>query len=380
MTAALEYIRLGAGDPAPWFTARGCSNPEYRFDTAAGRYMVLCFFASANSAGGQEALAVARENRMLFDDAHISFFGVSIDPGDEKFERVKTELPGIRWFWDTDLAVSKLYGSIARNFTMATDGKISARRVWYVLDPTMRIMKAISMDNNPNHGAELTAFLKSLPSVEKFSGITLQAPVIYLPNVFEPELCQRLIDIYETQGGQESGFMRDVGGKTVGIVDYGLKRRSDVVLTDETLLGDLRARMKKRLVPEIEKVHFFHASRIERFIVACYDGANGGFFRPHRDHTTKGTAHRRFAVTINLNNDFEGGELNFPEYGPRTFKPPPGGAVVFSCALLHAVTPVTKGKRYAFLPFLYDEAAAKIRAENQQFLEDKSLAVSISNG
>ncbi|MDF3023740.1 MAG: peroxiredoxin [Alphaproteobacteria bacterium] len=338
MSAALEYIRLGAGDPAPWFTARGCSNPEYRFDTAAGRYIVLGFFASANSAGGQEALAIVRENRQLFDDNHLTFFGVSVDPGDEKRGVLKTELPGIRWFWDTDLAVSRLYGSVARNFTPGADGRISARRVWYVLDPTMRIMKTINMDGNPNHGAE------------------------------------------EAQGGQESGFMRDVGGKTVGIVDYGLKRRSDVVLTDETLLGELRARMKKRLVPEIEKVHFFHATRIERFIVACYDGANGGFFRPHRDHTTKGTAHRRFAVTINLNNDFEGGELNFPEYGPRTFKPPPGGAVVFSCALLHAVTPVTKGKRYAFLPFLYDEAAAKIRAENQQFLEDKSLSVNISTG
>lgn len=380
MAGGLEYIRLGTGDPAPWFTARGCSNPEYRFDTAAGRYIVLGFFASANSPAGQEALALVRENRALFDDAHISFFGVSVDPGDEKLGRLKTELPGIRWFWDTDLAVSKLYGSVARNFKQGTDGKISARRVWYVLDPTMRIMKTINMDGNPNHGAELSAFLKSLPAVEKFSGITLQAPVIYLPNVFEPELCQRLIDIYETQGGQESGFMRDVGGKTVGIVDYGLKRRSDVVLDDENLLVELRARLKKRLVPEIEKVHFFHASRIERFIVACYDGANGGFFRPHRDHTTKGTAHRRFAVTINLNNDFEGGELNFPEYGPRTFKPPPGGAVVFSCALLHAVTPVTKGKRYAFLPFLYDEAAAKIRAENQQFLEDKSLTVNIAGG
>ncbi|HYD17083.1 MAG TPA: 2OG-Fe(II) oxygenase [Patescibacteria group bacterium] len=368
MNQRLEYIRLGTGDPAPWFTQRSYSNPEYRFDTAAGRYIVMGFFASAGSPGGQEALEVIRQNRALFDDKHLAFFGISIDAGDEAQKRVHEEMPGLRYFWDFDLAVSKLYGSVARNFSPA-DGRVVARRIWYVLDPTMRIMAAIPMDSNPNHGAELIAFLKALPPVEKFAGIELQAPVIYLPNVFEPELCQRLIDIYEDQGGVESGFMRDVGGKTVGIVDYGLKRRSDVVLTDETLLAELRARLKKRLVPEIEKIHFFHATRIERFIVACYDGAHGGFFRPHRDHTTKGTAHRRFAVTINLNNDFEGGELNFPEYGPRTFKPPPGGAVVFSCALLHAVTPVTKGKRYAFLPFLYDEAAAKIRAENQQFLE-----------
>jgi predicted 2-oxoglutarate/Fe(II)-dependent dioxygenase YbiX len=38
--------------------------------------------------------------------------------------------------------------------------------------------------------------------------------------------------------------------------------------------------------------------------------------------------------------------------------------VVFPCAILHAVAPVTMGRRYAFLPFLYDEAGRKIREEN----------------
>ena len=111
---------------------------------------------------------------------------------------------------------------------------------------------------------------------------------------------------------------------------------------------------------------------MERYIVGCYTAEDGGHFRPHRDNVTKGTAHRRFAVTINLNDDFDGGELCFPEYGPRSFKPPVGGAVVFGCALLHAVTQVTRGRRYAFLPFLYDDAAAKIREANNPFL-DKSL-------
>ena len=51
---------------------------------------------------------------------------------------------------------------------------------------------------------------------------------------------------------------------------------------------------------------------MERYIVACYDSTEGGYFRPHRDNTTKGTAHRRFAVTLNLNSDeYEGGYLRF---------------------------------------------------------------------
>jgi predicted 2-oxoglutarate/Fe(II)-dependent dioxygenase YbiX len=38
---------------------------------------------------------------------------------------------------------------------------------------------------------------------------------------------------------------------------------------------------------------------------------------------------------------------------------------VFSCSLLHAVSRVTRGRRYAFLPFLYDEAAAAVRDANR---------------
>ena len=55
-------------------------------------------------------------------------------------------------------------------------------------------------------------------------------------------------------------------------------------------------------------------TRIERYIVACYDGASGGHFKAHRDNTTPATAHRRFAVTVNLNDAFEGGGTHFPRW------------------------------------------------------------------
>lgn len=362
----LEFIRLTAGDPAPWFTQRSCCNPAYRFDTAAGRYIVLCFFVSLEEQGLKEVLSVLETHRRLFDDEKISFFGVGIHPDDD--DKLKTALPGIRWFRDSDLQISKLYGSVARNFG-AREGQTKVRRLWYVLDPTLRVMKAIAIDGNEKHKEELVSFLQALPPAENFAGVTLQAPVLFLPNVLEHDLCDKLVSVYKEHGGQESGFMRDVGGKTVAIVDYKHKRRRDVILQDEELLEILRHRVRRRVAPEIEKAYFFKATRIERFLVGCYEGETGGFFNPHRDNTTKGTAHRRFAITINLNEDFEGGELTFPEYGPRSFKPPKGGAVVFSCALLHAATPVTKGTRYAFLPFLYDDAAAKVREENLGFLE-----------
>ncbi|MBL8709410.1 MAG: 2OG-Fe(II) oxygenase, partial [Rhodospirillaceae bacterium] len=71
------------------------------------------------------------------------------------------------------------------------------------------------------------------------------------------------------------------------------------------------------------------------------------------DNLSPSTADRRFALTINLNTpEYEGGELVFPEYGPERYSPPAGGAILFSCSLLHEALPVTKGARFTLLSFL----------------------------
>jgi hypothetical protein len=197
----------------------------------------------------------------------------------------------------------------------------------------------------------------------------MPAPVLIAPRILPPVLCRRLIDLYERQGGEESGFMREIGGITTAIVDHGHKRRTDCAIGDEELITALKSCMFHLLRPLVQRAFQFEATRIERWIVACYDGGTGGYFRPHRDNTTKGTAHRKFAVTINLNaEEYEGGDLCFPEFGPQTYRAPTGGAVVFSCSLLHEARPVTRGRRYAFLPFLYDDAGARLRESNLAYV------------
>jgi hypothetical protein len=138
------------------------------------------------------------------------------------------------------------------------------------------------------------------------------------------------IGLYEQNSVEESGCMRDVDGKTVGIVDHSHKRCKDYQIADEGPQKAIQFRIRRRLVPEIKKAFQFEVTRMERYIVACYDAGEGGYFRPHRDNTTKGTARRRFAVTLNLNSeDYDDAYLRFSEYGPQLFKLPTGGAVVF---------------------------------------------------
>jgi predicted 2-oxoglutarate/Fe(II)-dependent dioxygenase YbiX/peroxiredoxin len=365
----LKWKKLAVGEPAPWFFAREKNNPQYGFDTAAGRYLILCFFGSAGLNASETVFSeVLNNHRILFDDKNFSFFGVTIDPKDEPNLLLKTQSPGIRFFFDFDLAISRLYGSAP--LTHGT-GERPFRCQWVILDPTMRILKILPLRQEDVDCKEVLDFLTTLPPVNQFSGVELQAPILYLTNIFEPALCANLIDLYGKHGGEDSGYMRDVDGKTVKVLDYGYKRRRDVFVTDEPVLKEIHRRILRRIAPEIKKVHHFDATHIERNLVACYSAEERGHFRPHRDNTTRGTLHRRFAVTINLNSDFEGGELSFPEYGTRSFNPPPGGAIVFSCSLMHRASPVTKGKRFAFLPFLYDDAAKKVREENREYLEEQ---------
>lgn len=364
-----SYANILPGDTAPWFSQRSGSNPRYVFDTAAGRYLVLCFLVSGGDAHATEALAAVRGRPEFFDDMTGSFFAVSSDKADEAQGRVTESFPGYRVIWDQDGSVSSLYGALPRE-SKPGDRNLGVRRLWLVLDPTLRVIEVIPFQADRGDIQKLLDCIDSLPPPRRFAGFELQAPILFLPNVFEPQFCKRLIGLYEGHGGTESGFMREIDGKTTLIQDPVHKKRKDYSIEDNDLIRDLQGRFMRRVVPQIQKAHQFKASRMERYIVSCYAAEDEAHFRAHRDNTTKGTAHRRFAVSVNLNSDFDGGEVSFPEYGPRSFKAPAGGAVVFSCSLLHAVSKVTRGRRYAFLPFLYDDEAAKIREANNAYLGD----------
>lgn len=351
----IEPARVQPGDHAPWFKAPALSGSQsYAFDTVAGRHVLMLFFGSIRDPRAAEALAAVQRHRSLFDDDQACFFGVTIDPEDSAQGRIRQELPGIRFFLDFQRKLSRLYG--------AADEK-EYRPRWFLLDPRLRVLDIFALDQGEE---AIGALRQAIADKSKDSW----APVLEIPDVFEPELCRELIGLYEADGGEESGFMRDVDGKTVHMIDHFHKQRRDFTIDDPELKKRIGARVNRRINPALLRSFQFHSTRMERYIVACYE-PKAGHFRPHRDNTTLGTAHRKFAVTINLNaGDYEGGDLRFPEFGARTYRAPTGGAIVFSCGLLHEATPVTKGKRYAFLPFLYDEEGARIREKNDPFLAE----------
>jgi len=368
----MRKTSLTPGEPCPWVVAHCTLNPRFHFDTTAGRYNVLCLFGSAADPESRQVLDQIEEihtRSHLFDVENFLFTGVSIDPADEEQARVEQKDHGIRWFWDFDLNISGQLGAVAGEpVNVATMANYVRQTI--ILDERLRTIRVLPFQGDPAaHVQQILSALTSLPRLASESIAQVQAPILVVPRIFEPELCRMLVDYYSRKGGQDSGFMREVDGMTVSVKDYSHKRRTDCEIDDERLRHSCMVRIHDRLAPEIHKAFQFRVTRMERYIVACYDATTSDHFRPHRDNTTKGTAHRRFAVSLVLNaGEFEGGYLRFPEFGRQLYAPPTGGAVVFSCSLLHEATPITKGRRLVFLPFLYDDAAARIREENLKFV------------
>ncbi|HTR16715.1 MAG TPA: 2OG-Fe(II) oxygenase [Acetobacteraceae bacterium] len=340
------------GDMAPWWNH---GRHTFLFDSLSGRYIVLGFYRTAADPDGERGLRSLQQLGRFVDDGKAFLLGVSADPADQAAYNVQARFPAVQVVLD-DGAMYRAYG-------------VGAGRLWIVLDPMLRVVEMIPMrPDGEEDGRQLAALLESLPPPATFLGFEVGAPVLVLPHVFEPAFCRHLIDCHDRHGGRESGFMQEVAGKAVEQYDHAWKRRRDFMVTEEALIEQIKARFARRVGLMLQRAFQFRMTRMERYLVACYAAEDGGHFGPHRDDTVRATAHRRFAASINLNDDFEGGELEFPEFGPRRYKAPVGAAVVFSASLLHRVGTVTRGRRHAFLPFLHDEEAEKQRVANLRFL------------
>ncbi len=190
--------------------------------------------------------------------------------------------------------------------------------------------------------------------VDAASRTSIHAPVLQLSRLFDRSLCQRLIEAHA--GGSIQGTVMLVkDGRHAPGVDKTVKNRRD-----HRLAGSLRDEVWRLLCarawPVVSAAFACDITRFEYLDVGCYSGDEQGRFVPHRDNTSPLTAHRRFALSLNLNDDYEGGEIYFPEFQSAAYRPAAGDGVVFSCSLAHAAAPVTRGKRYVLVGMLGSDA------------------------
>ncbi len=364
--ANAELGGIVLGDPVPSFAAPLIGDGSFNLSVAAGRWIVLSFLGAPGNPRAEQELSGIFQSAHLFDEDRIVFYGILSAPPDDPTRYLQRTTAAISFLADYDGAIGRAFGAGATPRTI-------------VLDPMLRAVANIPWDHAAGHAETVRNVLASLPAVDDSAGVPLTAPVLIVPRVFDFALCEVLAQFYDKLGGEDSGFLFDVKGQTTRVVDHRLKRRSDLTVAHPQLREAIRSQIVRRLVPAIGQFFQFQATRMDRYIVACYDSAVGGHFYRHRDNVNIGAQHRRFAVTINLNKDYEGCDLVLPEFGRRVYRAPVGGAVVFSCGALHQVTPVTSGRRYAFLAFLYGEADAALREANNAKLHQTAAQYAVES-
>jgi hypothetical protein len=351
-TGQLERSALPA-EAAAFGLARGERIADFALPVADGRLLMFCEFAAGKpmlvagcgahwSAAQLSALVAIVRERASADDLQAI---VLCDPGRG------TESSDLR------LAVAIDAGGQLRRRLFGAPGASDDGHLM-IADANLRMIDGCSLARDAlGSGADrqgLLALVREAKAVwdQEIACHGGYAPVLIVPRVLPEELCCQLIDGFQRWGPRDSPMPTPSGPALQ--LDATRKSRLDATIGEPAIEAETLGWIATCVLPELRKAFFFEVGGIERLKLVCYRASAGGHFAVHRDNSAPQTAHRRFALTVNLNTGaYEGGELEFPDYGyGPLYTSPPGGAIVFSCAHAHRVRPVSAGERYALIGFM----------------------------
>lgn len=331
---ATDRTLVQAGERAPDFAARRGDGRAARFyGFVGGRPAVVLLSGARDEDGVAELRDRLADAVAPVADLHVVTTGPTVT------DRAT--------FHDPDGRVHAAYG-------VATD----AAPVAVVLDPNVRVTATVQCAGDDRADAVVADAVAAATINTDARVVRGLAPVLFVPNALDETTCADLIARWERSGGVATGVETTAADGRVEQHDQQRKRRRDHTVTDADVMRALSSTIGRRVMPEIRKAFAYRASRFEGFKIGCYTAEDRGFFTAHRDNISPSTAHRAFGLTLNLNTDYDGGELRFPEYGPDRYRPAAGEALVFSGSHLHEVLPVTRGRRFVLLSFLFSADAA----------------------
>ncbi len=332
---------IAPGDRAPNFVLPDEAGVFRMFyERAKGRPIVLLFFPGRRKGRAWKEAKAFADAAGAFADAGIDVFAVTLAA---EGENARLGFPFLVWS-DPKQAITRGYLDGAG---LAPDPD---RAVAFLLDANQRVLSVLAGEKLARRA--LDAY-RARPARGPARRIATGAPILLIPEVLDRATCRELIDLWENDSHEEGTVVSVLDGEHVDRVHHAVKKRLDHRIMDPDLNRALQRTIGRRIAPELEKAFYYEGFYFDRFCVVCYDSARGDYFRPHRDNLTPSTADRRFAITVNLNaEEYEGGGLTFPEYGPESYTTGTGGAIVFSCSLIHEALPATSGRRFALLNFL----------------------------
>jgi hypothetical protein len=327
------------GDVAPPLTTQTRGDAAFPLYSLAGKFSVIFAFGSLKAKDARKAMVSMLQQEFHPQSENCQFYGLTLHDKDCDDAMLQGLCPDNRILIDPK-------GELSRALALFKDKTYLP--TWLIFDPNMKLWASGPMGDYK----KMIETMKNLPPAAEHMGANAFAPILMIPRVFEPLFAKDLMTYY----GHSLTQRPEIFGNNGAPVQHQQLRQA------------YRERVASRIVPELNRVFGSYISRLEHMNVSSLDESQPAK-AARRNNEHRSEAHRRFVVMVNLNDDYEGGEVCFPEYGGRLYRMPAGGALVFSASLLVEYKAITKGFRLCATPYLYDEHFARLRYETSQELK-----------
>jgi predicted 2-oxoglutarate/Fe(II)-dependent dioxygenase YbiX len=208
--------------------------------------------------------------------------------------------------------------------------------------------------------------IKNLEDINQFEfdyKFDINKPYLIVENVLSPELLAEVLQFYKDNIHKSQ--LHDTNSKNRLHVhpDIELERKID-------------NKLSRALFPEIRKIFYLDVKYRELYKICSYNAETSGRFHAHRD-TPHPFQHRKFGLSLLLNDDYDGGELLLPEYNIK-LKPKANTAIIFPGICTHQVAEVIKGSRQTIISFLCSEVEGKTKGKSKysvksNFFEERKI-------
>ena len=335
---------LNPGDFIPYFRLHDQDGQLREVHTCAGSWTLLICLPQENRAM-LSRLTILKSAWEHLHRRGLQVVAIAANPSAilKQFHQ-QYQLPFALWS-DPENTVSRLLGSYDTN-------RQAIEPCCYTLTPNLRIQKQYPFRNS---AAVIGQILADVPHPAPLPGqiITMHAPVLTVPDVLTLEQCQCLAQQWQSPNNSHSPQT---------IAPESAKSNTDIVL-QEPMMAEVDYILGGTLFPEIEKVFGLKVTHREEYKISRYDTSERRAYKQQRANFERQLAHRRMALFLNLNDDYDGGGLNFPEYGNFVYKPIAGDAIIFPCSLMHQRLPVTLGHQLTMNSFFFGESEMRHRLE-----------------
>jgi len=174
--------------------------------------------------------------------------------------------------------------------------------------------------------------------------------IVEIKNIVHPEFIKRIRKLIDKKSKDNLETLAGVNKNTRNVKGYHLNLSTPTNIFYWNFIRQ-----------EIERLYLFYKGKFPRMISNKINQIDllkynvGGKYEAHIDHFS--TTPRHLSIIINLNNEYEGGDLIFTDQKEKEIKRlklGKGSIVFFPSNFMypHSIQPITKGTRYSIVAWL----------------------------